>query len=89
MGQSVKVAVSLPSDIFYELNKLAKQRGKSRSAIVKDALSRFLLEEVDEETEARARVLYEKISNEDRAIAEKFLGVIKEDLPPYITNKKD
>jgi len=89
MKRSIKVAISLPSDILSEVDKLAKQRGESRSAIVKDALIHILIEEVNKETETKAKLLYKEISGEDRSLTEKFQPVIKETLPPYGITKKE
>ncbi|MCK4353161.1 hypothetical protein KAW65_07130 [candidate division WOR-3 bacterium] len=78
MGQSVKVAISLPSDILSDIDKIAKQKAKSRSAIIKNALVHILTEEVDKETEIKAKALYEEINKKDRVLAEKFQPIIKE-----------
>jgi len=89
MRQNVKVAISLPSDILSDTDKLASQRGKSRSAIIRDALARVLIEEVDKATEVKAKTLYKEIGEEDKILAEKFRGIIKKNLPPYSINKKE
>lgn len=52
--QDVKVAVSIPDDVYAEADRVAQQRGVNRSALYTRALRRLL---VDEEGDALTRII--------------------------------
>ena len=43
MNSTVKVAISLPSDLFHEAERERGLRGRSRSAFFRDAIENYLL----------------------------------------------
>jgi metal-responsive CopG/Arc/MetJ family transcriptional regulator len=47
--QRVKVAVSIPDDVYADADRVARQRGINRSALYTRALRRFLAEEGGDE----------------------------------------
>lgn len=51
---AIKVAVSIPGDLYRAVERSRKKSGKSRSTIVQDALRRWL----KEQKEAREAVIY-------------------------------
>lgn len=44
---AAKIALSLPDDLFRDIERVRKKRGKTRSALVQDALRLWLRQEAD------------------------------------------
>jgi metal-responsive CopG/Arc/MetJ family transcriptional regulator len=70
----VKVAVSIPDDLYIEADRVAERRGVNRSALYARALRRLLAEE---EGDALTRMIDATFDNTDR---EDLTGVARADL---------
>lgn len=53
MGKVSKVTVSLPADLLVLAQRLQNERGATRSALVREALERFIREEQEREAVER------------------------------------
>ena len=53
MGEVSKVTVSLPTDLLVLAQRLQNERGATRSALVREALERFIREEQEREAVER------------------------------------
>ncbi len=79
----VKIAVSLPQSLLEQVDSIARRRGQSRSEFVRRSLERAITEEVSPHVLAETRALYASIDEDDKVLAEDFLAVAAETLPPY------
>ena len=70
----MKVAVSIPDDLYAEADRVAEQRGVNRSALYSRALRRLL---ADEEGDALTRMIDASCDDQDR---EDLGGVARADL---------
>ena len=78
----VKIALSLPAPLVTRIDRLAKKSGLSRSAVVREVVERTLNESTETEILRKARRIYSQIGEEDRALAETFLPLVAEAIPP-------
>jgi metal-responsive CopG/Arc/MetJ family transcriptional regulator len=83
MTQVTKIAISLPKDLLKQVDEIAEELKKSRSAIVRDALVAKVNDYMDRETAEKARKIYAEISKEDIELSEKFISISSETIPPY------
>jgi len=79
----VKISISLPRPLLERVDAIARRQGQSRSEFVRRGLERALAEEIPPPVLAEARALYAAIEEDDRILAEDFLAVAAETLPPY------
>ena len=79
----VKIGISLPRPLLERVDAIAHRKGLSRSEFVRRSLARALSEEIPPRVLAEARALYAAIEEDDRTLAEDFLAVAAETLPPY------
>lgn len=79
----VKIGISLPRSLLERVDAIARRRGLSRSEFVRHSLARTLAEEIPTHVLAEARALYAAIEEDERTLAEDFLAVAAETLPPY------
>lgn len=79
----IKIGISLPRPLLERVDTVAHRKGQSRSEFVRRSLERTLTEDVPPSVLAEARALYTAIEEDDRALAEDFLAVAAETLPPY------
>jgi hypothetical protein len=63
--QRVKVAVSIPDDVYADADRVAGQRGMNRSALYTRALRRLLAEEGGDELTRRIDATCEEASHDD------------------------
>ena len=72
-----KIVISLPAPLVTRIDQLAKKSGLSRSALVREVVERTLNESADTEVVPKARRIYVQIGEEDRALAETFLPLVR------------
>ena len=77
-----KVALSLPAPLLRRIDRLASKARLSRSAFVRHAVERALRQPAETEALQKARRIYADIAEEDRALAETYLPLISETVPP-------
>lgn len=83
-----KVALSLPAPLLTRIDRLAKKSRLSRSAFVRQAVERTLRRQAETEVVRKAHLIYAEIGEEDRALAETFLPLAAETLPPQPKRRK-
>ena len=83
MAHTAKIAISLPADLLAKVDALAQQRGESRSAFVRRSLEQALGRQEAQQVLIEARRLYAEVEETDRELAEDFLSISAETLPPY------
>ena len=79
----VKIGISLPRPLLERVDALARRKGQSRSEFVRRSLERTLEKEIPPRVLAEARALYAAIEEDDQTLAEDFLTIASETLPPY------
>ena len=77
-----KVALSLPTPLLRRIDRLAGKARLSRSAFVRHAVETALRQPTESAVFREARQLYAAIGDEDRALAETYLPLISETVPP-------
>lgn len=80
MAVAVKTAVSLPKDIFEEVDIYAKDHHQSRSSVIRLALERLLNAYQDQKTLLKAKEIYAELAQSDQKLAEDFLSISSETL---------
>ena len=80
---TTKIAVSLPPDLLAQVDELARRLNESRSALVRRSLEKTLEQYTLQQTRHKAREIYAEIEETDRQLAEDFLTISAETLPPY------
>jgi metal-responsive CopG/Arc/MetJ family transcriptional regulator len=61
----VKVAVSIPDDVYADADRVAKQKGMNRSALYTRALRRLMAEEGGDELTRRIDATCEEAAHDD------------------------
>ena len=79
----VKIGISLPHNLLERVDAVVRRKGLSRSEFVRRSLERALAEETPPRVLAEARALYAAIEEDDPTLAEDFLSIAAETLPPY------
>ncbi|HID86939.1 MAG TPA: ribbon-helix-helix protein, CopG family [Anaerolineae bacterium] len=80
---TTRIAVSLPPDLLAQVDELAQRLNESRSAIVRRSLEQTLEQYALQRTLHKAGEIYAEIEEADRQLAEDFLTISAETLPPY------
>jgi metal-responsive CopG/Arc/MetJ family transcriptional regulator len=79
----IKIGISLPRSLLERVDAVARRKRQSRSEFVRRSLERTLAEDTSPDMLAEARALYAAIEEDDRALAENFMSIAAETLPPY------
>jgi len=79
----VKIGISLPRPLLERVDALARRKGQSRSEFVRRSLERTLEKEIPPRVLAEAYALYAAVEQDDQTLAEDFLTITSETLPPY------
>ena len=79
----VKIGVSLPNSLLEQVDTLGRRNSQSRSEFIRRSLERTLMDEVAPRMLAEAHALYAAIGTDECALAEDFLTVSVDTLPPY------
>jgi metal-responsive CopG/Arc/MetJ family transcriptional regulator len=85
MGQTIRVAVSLPQPVAEAVDELAERRGESRSYFIASLLRRVASAKSDREISAEIDALFSDpaIAAEQKETAESFLRI-----SPWHTEKR-
>jgi metal-responsive CopG/Arc/MetJ family transcriptional regulator len=79
----VKIGISLPRPLLERVDAVARRKNQSRSEFVRRSLERALADEMPSRVLAEARALYAAVGEDDLTLAEDFLTIAAETLPPY------
>jgi len=80
MSTIVKTAISLPKELFEEVDTLAKRSQKSRSSVIRTAIETFLNEYKAQKAVIKAKKIYAEIAKSQQKISEDFLSISSETL---------
>ncbi|GBE00856.1 putative nickel-responsive regulator [bacterium BMS3Bbin06] len=84
----VKLGISFPVELIEELDKISKELKKSRSEIVRNAITRMLSDYKKQKAIEKAEKVYKEIAEDDRRLSEDFLGICAEPKVKYKRGKK-
>ncbi|OQX55842.1 MAG: hypothetical protein B5M53_03825 [Candidatus Cloacimonas sp. 4484_209] len=87
MSGSVKTAISLPEELFKELNAYAKKSHRSRSAVIRSAIELLLNEYRLRKTYIKAKKIYDQIAESDKKLTRDFFAISSETLEVSDGNK--
>lgn len=78
-----KLGISFPSDLIDELDSLSKLLKKSRSEVIRVAITRMLNDYKKQQAVEKAEKIYKEIADDDRRLAEDFLSICAEPAVKY------
>ncbi len=84
-----RVTLTLPQQLLSQIDELARRRGLSRSALVRESLEVVLQAQEEQSALALARQLYAEIEAEDRALAADYEPLVAETMPPYVAEEEE
>ncbi len=84
----VKLGISFPVELIEELDKISKELKKSRSEIVRNAITRMLSDYKKQKAIEKAEKVYKEIAEDDRRLSEDFLSICAETKVKYRRSKK-
>ena len=76
-----KVALSLPTPLLTQIDRLARNARLSRSALVRQVMETAFRAPAEAKIVRKAKQLYAEIGEDDRALTATFLSVAAETLP--------
>lgn len=79
----IKIGISLPRHLLERVDDIVRRKGQSRSEFIRRSLEQALAENVPSRVLAEARALYAAVKEQDLSLAEDFMTVASETLPPY------
>jgi metal-responsive CopG/Arc/MetJ family transcriptional regulator len=83
-----KLGISFPSDLIEEVDSLSKLLKKSRSEVIRVAITRMLNDYKKQQVIEKAEKVYKEIAEDDRLLAEDFLSICSEPAVRYKTGRK-
>ncbi|MBI3922134.1 MAG: ribbon-helix-helix protein, CopG family [Armatimonadetes bacterium] len=88
MSSTAKLAISLPRSLLGDVDEVSMETHRSRSAIIREAVERFLTEYEERRSLQKAAAVYEAIAEEDGRLHRVFSPVSAETLPAYDTGEE-
>ena len=83
-----KLGISFPEELIGEVDKLSKGLKKSRSEVVRMALTKMINDYKRQQAVEKAERIYGEIAEDDRRLAEDFLSICAEPVVKYKAGRK-
>lgn len=83
-----KLGISFPEKLVEEIDRLSKGLKKSRSEVVRDAITKMINEYKRQEAIEKAEKIYKEIAEDDKRLSEDFLSICAEPVTKYRAVKK-
>lgn len=83
-----KLGISFPIELVEEIDKISKGLKKSRSEVVRDAITKMISDYKKQQAIEKAEKIYKEIAEDDKRLAEDFLSICAEPVARYKTGKK-
>ncbi len=83
-----KLGISFPQDLVDEIDKISKRLKKSRSEVIRDAITKMINDYKKQQAVERAEKIYKEIAEDDRRLAEDFLSICAEPVATYKAERK-
>ncbi|HCC68565.1 MAG TPA: hypothetical protein DEP99_01575 [Nitrospiraceae bacterium] len=83
-----KLGISFPEKLVEEIDRLSKGLKKSRSEVVRDAITKMINDYKRQEAIEKAEKIYKEIAEDDKRLSEDFLSICAEPVYIYKVKKK-
>ena len=83
-----KLGISFPAELVEEIDRMSKGLKKSRSEIVRDAITKMISDYKKQQATERAEKIYKEIAEDDKRLAEDFLSICAEPVATYKVGRK-
>jgi len=67
-----KLGISFPTELVEEIDRIYKGIKKSRSAVIREAISKMISDYKKQQAVEKAEKIYKEIAEDDRRLAEDF-----------------
>ncbi|MEW6570878.1 MAG: ribbon-helix-helix domain-containing protein [Nitrospirota bacterium] len=84
----MKLGISFPAELIEEMDRLSKVLKKSRSEVIRDAITKMINDYKKQQAIEKAEKIYKEIAEEDKRLAEDFLSICAEPVAPYKAGRK-
>lgn len=78
-----KLGISFPTELVEEIDKISKGLKKSRSEVVRDAITKMINDYKRQQAIEKAERIYKEIADDDKRLAEDFLSICAEPVAKY------
>lgn len=85
---TTKLGISFPAELVKEIDKMSKGLKKSRSEVVRDAITRMINDYKRQQAVEKAGKIYSEIAADDKRLAEDFISICSESLAEYKTGRR-
>ncbi|MFA4920200.1 MAG: ribbon-helix-helix domain-containing protein [Thermodesulfovibrionales bacterium] len=85
---SAKLGISFPIELVEEIDRISKGLKKSRSEVVRDAITKMISDYKKQQAIEKAEKIYKEIAEDDKCLAEDFLSICAEPVVGYKIGKK-
>lgn len=83
-----KLGISFPEKLVEEIDRLSKNLKKSRSEVVRDAITKVINDYKRQEAIEKAEKIYKEIAEDDKRLSEDYLSICAEPVVKYRVVKK-
>ncbi|MDI6890171.1 MAG: ribbon-helix-helix domain-containing protein [Thermodesulfovibrionales bacterium] len=83
-----KLGISFPVELVEEIDKLSKGLKKSRSEVVRDAITKMINDYKRQQAIEKAEKIYKEIAEDDKRLSEDFLSICAESVAKYKAIRK-
>ncbi|MEW6108813.1 MAG: ribbon-helix-helix domain-containing protein [Nitrospirota bacterium] len=83
-----KLGISFPVELVEEIDRISKGLKKSRSEVIRDAITKLVNDYKKKQAIERAEKIYKAIEEDDKRLAEDFLSICAEPAAKYKTIKR-
>jgi len=78
-----KLGISFPPELVQEIDKMSKGLNKSRSEVIRGAITKMISDYKKQQSLEKAEKIYKEIADDDRRLAEDFLSICAEPFSEY------
>ena len=80
---SAKIGISFPDELVEEIDKISRGFKKSRSEVIRDAVTKMINDYKKLKATEKAEKIYKKIAADDKRLADDFLNICSESVAAY------
>lgn len=78
-----KLGISFPDELIEEIDRISKGLKKSRSEVIRDAVTKMISDYKKQKAVEKAEKIYKEIAEDDKRLAEDFLSICAEPVATY------
>lgn len=83
MSNLKKIIISLPNSLLEQTNRIAEEKNKNRSELIREALTLYLTEHKKKQIREKLILGYEEMAELNRKLAEEGMGDTLKELEKY------